>query len=483
MPQPFGISFGPWVPDGADAVIGMPYQYAPTTLPLADCLNVYWRDGAYRNLPSAVGAGTAMASQCLGAMTVVNSSGGTAIYAGDSSDLFVWNGSGFTNVSKSAGAYAGTTFWSFAEFAGCILGVNGVNLLQDMSIGGSAFADIAGSPIAGVCGVIGQFLLVGDIGGSPAYPYRVMWPAISDPTNWPTPLTDAAVAVQSSYEDLEQDFGRVMFIAGGPQQGVIFQQLGITRATYVGGDVVFQFSPFERKRGLIARGAAVQVGDVTHFLASDGFYMTDGSSVQPTGSATDGSIGLDKWFRSNVNLAALNTIRAAYDATLKCLAFAIPTGSNTLPDTLLLFNPTDGRWTRAAMSCELIWSDLQAPASGALQHSLGLFNQSHEYASLSGANLTGYAETYDGSFLDGLVRDVIEVQPNILCTDTPTARVGYRQALQDAITYTSDNSQDAFSRRVTFDPPPAGRFLRVRVTSAAAQALNGATIFVEQGGL
>jgi len=478
MPQPFAINFGPWVPDGADVVVGMPNQYAPATIPLADCLNVYWSDQGYRSLSGYGVFSNALSSQCLGAFTALDVS--TArLYCGTSSDLFYFPGAPPTNVSKSAGAYTGTTFWSFAQFGGCICAANGVTVLQDMTLGGANFADLTGSPIARVLGVIGQSLMAGDIVSPTAYPYRVQWSGIGNPTSWPTPLTNAAIAVQSGYQDLTQEFGHVMFIAGGPLRGVLFQQLGITLATYQGGDVVFSFQPFERKRGLIARGAACQVGDVTHFIGTDGFYMTDGSQVIPTGSSTDGGLGIDKWFKSNVNLNALSAISSGYDSTLKCVAWAIPTGSNTLPDTLLLLNPRDARWTRASLSSELIWSDIDSNT----RHRLSVFDQTHKFGYLNAAAPSGYVETYDGAFLDGRVRDVVEGQLNGLCTDTPTMKIGYRESLEDAVTYSAANTPDSFSRRVTWDPPPAGRFVRVNAASAAASALNGATIYTELGGV
>lgn len=480
MPQPYAIKFGPWMPDGDESALTAPFQYSATPLPLADCLNVYWADQAYRSLPGISTSGTAVPSQVLGAAVGLGSNF-TNSYAGDSSDLFLWSGTAWNNASKSAGAYAGTTRWSFAQFAGCMIAANGINVLQDLTIGGTTFADIAGSPIGTTLGVIGQFLLVGNIQSPSVVPYRLQWCGIGDPTSWPTPLTDAAIAVQSSYEDLTQDFGQVQFIMGGPLMGVAFQQFGLTRVTYVGGDVVFQFAPYDWKKGLAAPGAAAQVGPVTYFLGSDGFYATDGSQVIPIGSANTG--GIDRWFWNNVNRNALTAISAAWDSTLKCVLFAVPTGSNTLPDTILLYSPSSQQWTRAQVNVELIHSNYSGATMNVLRPVASLFNQSHTWGSLSGANLTGYCETYDGGFLDGMVRDVIEVQPNIIATGSPTAQIGYRDSLQDSITYSAANTQDAFSRRVTFDPPPSGRFLRVRLTSAAASALNGATIYVEQGGV
>ena len=471
MAKPYVIGFGPWAPDGADVAFGMQFQYSQTTVPLADCNNVYYAHTAYRSLPAFVASG-ALASQCLGAWTALDTTGTPQIYAGAGSDIYHWTGSAWSSVSKSAGAYSGATRWSFADFGGCIIGADGIHALQDMTVGGSAFADVTAAPIGKVLGVIGQFLFVGSL---TSYPYRVQWSGIADPASWPTPLTDAAIAAQSSYEDLTQDFGEVLYIGGGPMQGTILQRLGLTRATYVGGDVVFQFVPFERKKGVIAAGAAVQVGSVTHYISDDGFYMTDGSSVQPTGTTQQAA--LDKWFWNNVNQSALSTIQAGWDADKRCVAYAIPTGTNTLPDTLLLLNPNSGYWTKSALPTEFLFTDTDGT-----RHRLGVFNQSHNLGYLTGTTVSGYCESYDLAFVDGIVRSISEAQPHILCTDQPTMRVGTKMAIDDTPSYTPDNPRNTFSRRVSFDPSPTGMFVRARVTSSAATSVNGATLYVEQGG-
>ncbi|MDE2101737.1 MAG: hypothetical protein KGL39_31110 [Patescibacteria group bacterium] len=472
--KPYVITFGPWLPDGADLAFGMPFQYRDTPVPLADCQNVYYAQGAYRSLPSLVSSG-ALASKCLGAVTGLDTTGTPQIYAAAGADLYHRSGSSWTSVSKSAGAYSGATGWSFAAFGGCIYAADGIHAMQDLTIGGSAFADVTAAPIGSVLGVIGQFLFVGNITSPTAYPYRVQWSAIGDPNTWPTPLTDAAVADQSGYEDLSQDFGAVQFIGGGPRQGTILQRLGLTRATYVGGDTVFDFVPFERKKGLITPGAAVQVGDVTHYIADDGFHMTDGSQVVATG--TSQSAALDKWFWNNVNQSALSVIRAGWDADKKCVAYAIPTGSNTLPDTVLLLNPSSGNWTKGALSSEFLFTD-----NDGTRHRLGVFSQTHQLGYLTGTAASGYCESYDMSFVDGMTRRVSEAQPHIICTDSPTMRVGTKMNADAAPTYTADNARNAFSQRVSFDPPPAGLFVRARVTSAAASAISGATVYTEMDG-
>ncbi len=474
MPKPFIIGFGPWMPDGADVAFTMPFQFNQTEVPLADCLNVYKAFGSYRSLPTVASTG-ALASQCLGAWTGLGTNGSPYIYAGAGSDLFVRSGSTWTNVSKAAGAYSGATQWSFADFGGCVIGSDGIHPLQDISVGGAAFADITAAPIGNILGVINQFLFVGDLTLPTAYPYRVQWSGVGDPSSWPIPLTDAALAAQSSYEDLTQDFGAVMFIGGGPQQGVILQKLGVTRAQYVGGDVVFQFVPFERKRGLIAPGAAVQVGDVTHYISDDGFYMTDGSQVVSTGTASRAA--LDKWFWTNVNQAALSTIRAAWDADKRLVMFSIPTGTNTLPDTLLMLSPKNGEWTRAAIPSEFLFTDTDGT-----RHRAAFIDQTHSLGYLTGASASGYCETYDMTFVDGMVRDLVEAQPHIQCTDSPTMRIGSKANIDESVSYTADVMRDGFSRRCSFDPPPSSIIARARVTSADATAINGATIYTEIAG-
>lgn len=461
------------MPDGADTAFTMPFQFRDTPVPLADVSGLYYAQGAYRSLPGfAALAGGALGVQALQAFTTLSGSGTPQLFAGSGADLFAWSGTAWANASSAVGAYAGALHWSFARFGECVLAADGIHALQSLTLGNPAFAAVAGAPIGNVLGVINQSLLVGALTG---YPYRLQWSGIGDPTSWPTPLTNAALAAQSGQTDLDQDFGEVLFIGGGPQVGVILQRNGITRATYQGGDVVFDFLPTERKRGTIARGAAVQVGALTHYIADDGFWVTDGSESKPTG--TNAQAALDKWFLSNLNWDAVEAIRAAWDASLRCVVYAIPTGTNALPDTLLLLNPNSGYWTKAPVPTECLWTDQTGT-----QFRLGLFNQAHASGYLTAPAASGYCETYDLGFTDQLVRYLTGAHPNIQCTDHPTMRAAARNALDDAILYTPDVGRDPFTRTCPFDSCPGGKFVRARVTSSAATAIQGCTLELQQGG-
>lgn len=309
-----------------------------------------------------------------------------------------------------------------------------------------------------------------------AAPYRVQWCAIGDPTNWPIPLTASAVAFQSGYEDLEVDLGAVKFIAGYPLYGVIFQEFGITRANYVGGNVVFSFSVFSRNRGLVAKGAACVVAGLIYFLSQDGFFVTDGNSSTPIGTDADNETGIDNWFWDNVNTSALESITAGYDSETRSVFFAIPTGTDTAPDTLLTFNPLSARWTKSAIATQVIWTDTQ-PGN---MTQLGMIDQVNQYNSLSGPTLNGYLESLDLMDADGNLRFAVGIRPNVTSADTPQAVVGVRNSLQDAVNYSDSNPPDPFSRIVSV--LASGLYTRVRVSSAAATNLKGATLYQQPGG-
>jgi hypothetical protein len=311
-------------------------------------------------------------------------------------------------------------------------------------------------------------------------PYRIAWSAIGDPTHWPIPLTADAVAFQSGFEDLEADLGPLMLIAGYPLYGIIFQRTGITRANYVGGDIVWSFGVFSRNRGLIAKGAACQVGTLVYFLSQDGFFVTDGNSVSPIGTDQNNNVGIDNWFASNVNIAALESIRAGYDTSTRCITFSIPTGTNTLPDTLLTYNPLAARWTKCAIPTELVWTDNNGQTTAGTELRLGLFTQANQYSVLQGPTLNGYLESCDVMAVDSMQRLTTGVRPNVASTDTPQAMIGVRNSMQDAINYSVSMAPDPFSRIVP--TLMEGLYTRTRVSSSAASALNGATLYQQTGG-
>ena len=656
MADPFTIHYGPWTPDLANVAGEFSRQFQVTDVLTADCNNVYYADGCYRSLPSAVSLQPITQHQPLDAFTGIDVSGKPAVFLGTSTRAYTFVRGAWFDIGA---APYNAQQWQFAQFGQTVYAVDGSiaaantdglqqTLVGDVSMIAAGVLTLTGSsitanvltvgavsvpqgvpsllqvgmiitgigvtagtnilslgtgtggagtynvsttpnvasetmyanipPIGNVIATVGQFLMLGDIaqqfannaygntaftlgtgdgvtklftGSIPNVPVRpgsvtpsvsgvaygtdtgrgfsfedlgyfsnaiftgninyatgalyiifniapangapivftyaqtfaerLYWSAIGLPTFFPAPLTNAALAFQSGYQDMESDLGPIMAVVGYPLYAVIFQRSGITRATYQGGNVVYAFATYEWKKGLISRRAYVQVGPLSYFLADDGFYVTDGANVNPIGTAQDNSAGIDNWFWTNVNKNALNSIWGAYDATLRSILFAIPTGTNTSPDTLLIYNVIAQRWTKAAMASSLIWSDTDGTRRrvGVMSPLIGIFYYSQL---LTGAPAPGYLESGDLYFIDGQRRLCTGVRPQVNSTDKPLVVIGTRDSLQDAVQYGSGSFPGRFSKIA-----PAlsgGIYMRVRLQSAAAQSIHGATLFLEtEGGI
>jgi len=88
MPQPLDILFGPWAPDLQNVPQQLNAAPGPQMVPSADCLNVYYQDGAYRCLPAPAATGPALTAQVLGAFTYYDDVAGKEIvFAGTAAGM------------------------------------------------------------------------------------------------------------------------------------------------------------------------------------------------------------------------------------------------------------------------------------------------------------------------------------------------------------------------------------------------------------
>lgn len=105
------------------------------------------------------------------------------------------------------------------------------------------------------------------------YRYSIRWCAIGDPTDWPIPATDDARAKQAGSQAFPTKYGQVTAIAGNDFYMYIFQTDAITKGTYVGGDVVWNFDIFEEDRGCVAPGMMEQIDDMVIFESRRGRHI------------------------------------------------------------------------------------------------------------------------------------------------------------------------------------------------------------------
>lgn len=351
MRRPDGkVMFGEYLPD-------LPYYENPG---LVAATNAVPTDKGYTDFNALVTADTALSARPQGAFAALNSSGTVDIFTGDISKLYRRNGSGW---DATAASYATATdgWWSFCQFDSTIIATNFIDNPQKAALGGVAFgalATVGTAPKAKFCGTIGRFVFLGYTNDATngIVPHRVQWSGFSRPTEWPTPNTAAAAAVQSGEQFLNRpDLGGVAGIFGGDQFGVILQRSGVTRAAYSAPPTVFSFDTIEDKHGAWFPNASIKIGALVYFIAADGFYATDGTRVIPIGEGK-----ANKTFLADVDQVRLERVRAAFDPQTKCIFWCYcNTLSTGAPNRLISYNIEEERFGGPISDdCSLIFTSL-----------------------------------------------------------------------------------------------------------------------------
>ncbi|EQD52082.1 hypothetical protein B1A_12860, partial [mine drainage metagenome] len=158
-------------------------------------------------------------------------------------------------------------------YGACVYATNGTDPIQTLTMGsGVNFADLDTTdpaPKGNILGVIRDFLFAGDLNpaSTSPVPYGVQWSAVANPASWPTPDTQAAYASQAGQQYLYPEYGPVMAISDNESFGLLFQRSGIQRCEYVGGNQVFQFYTYEKKRGALGQNAVARVGNKYYFAS------------------------------------------------------------------------------------------------------------------------------------------------------------------------------------------------------------------------
>jgi hypothetical protein len=319
--QPIPIPFAEWMPDASDisgmaldakGVISQAMRYAPL----------------HGLTPYKAGAG--IAGRCIGGRGFWSSAGVPAIFLADEIDLYRVMARQPTVVSQAGGYVVdGTSGWQFEQFGDFVVAVNGNVDPQVFDLtSSSAFADLGGNPplSTAVWRVSNQLCL--------ANGRTLSVSGFNDVTNW-----NYETATQGVQVDVDQLGGNIQTGVGG-EVGLIFQERGIIRMTYVGPPTVFQLSTIEWRHGAISRDAVSPYGRQVFYVSETGFHVTDGLSSTPIGANK-----VDKWFADNLNYSARNRVSCAVDFARKLWLIAFPTGGNVWPDHLLIYSMADNRWT------------------------------------------------------------------------------------------------------------------------------------------
>jgi hypothetical protein len=369
---------------------------------------------------------------------------GTNFYVGASS--FVTRGVSTSNSAGDGGA--------FTQYEDLILFAGG-NIPKKHTAGSASnFSTMASSGTAppGSCiGVIGQFVLIGDIFDATTAnraPSGLQWSAIDDPGNWPTPGSATAIATQSGYQELEMRYGRINGIHGGDQHGVILQDTAVTRMTYVGPPAVFQFDTISNSIGCIYKNGSLKSGEWIYFTSRLGPCRTNGVSVERIGAGK-----VDDYLSSSVTSVFDVGVKVGYDYQNKNVLFSYTTVTATAGSTansLIIFNEDTASWTSADASLV----NLVTPGGGSddsvVTRAMMAFSSSTTSSSILGyfQATAGSAvfETADSEINPGGRAYIDGAKLNIESSGTAPAlstRIGYRDDLGTTPTYTSAASANS----------------------------------------
>lgn len=288
-------------------------------------------------------------------------------FAGTRQHLYVQKTGGidFSDVSGPGAPFhtEDDGFWQFTSFGNRLIACNFDDPIQTYLAGtDTAFSELASAaPRARYCAVIRDFLMVANtydaVDGE--VPHRVWWPAIGNPLNWPTPGTDAAIEVQSDFQDLVQtDLGIITGIVGGhlsASDGAVLCQRGIYRVQYAGSPAIFDFAVAQGATGteaplsIVNRRLAQPGGiasSVIYYRGTDGFYAFDGSSCMPIGAQK-----VDMYFANDLDPNYQRQVQGVYDPMHKLVIWAYHgVGNNGLFNKALIFNWELNRWAPVDLS-------------------------------------------------------------------------------------------------------------------------------------
>jgi hypothetical protein len=412
---------------------------------------------SYGPLPALAPVGTALSARCQGAASFRGPDGSILNVAGDAAKLYRWDGASWNDVSRLSGPYstAPEQGWSYTQFGSKVVAVNGSDQPQVIDIASpNPFADLPGPQKARFAATVRDFVMLGQLDTDQS---AVQWSAINDISSW-SPGID-----QSDIQSFP-DGGRVTGLVGG-QYAIIFQETAIRRGTYVGPDLIFQFDAISTERGCAAAGSVASYQQLVFFLAADGFFLLSGGEAErPIGDQK-----VDAWFWANVNQSYLHRISAAIDSSRKLYLVAFPSTDSATgaPDTLLIYNWTIDRWSRAEIgvdilcrmmnklgetldSLDLIYPDLDAMPlsldsvllSGSPLAKLGAFDFGNRMAFFEGGNLAAEIDSIEAEVMPGGRTFLGAIRPVVDGGDL-SVRVGTRERATDPVMWSAEVAQNA----------------------------------------
>lgn len=391
------------------------------------------------------------------AFTAAN--GDTTLLASTTAKVREYTTSGWSDVLTAPA----TQRWRFTQFGDNILMCAGADIFSH-ALGSGTAAAVATAPDAIDVASVRDFVMCITTDN------KVRWSQFNDSGTW-------TIGANQADEQPILTGGKGVRLIGG-EYGVLLKQFGITRITYIGSDVVFQFDEISQEVGCMAAGSVCNVGRDIFFLSERGFMRCNGSEVAPIGDEK-----FNRWFFNTYSRVDIGNIWAAVDPRNSTVMWAMPgtqgriiaynyvldratviqtdvAGLMTGLTTILTLDQLDAIYG----NLDAISFSLDDPALAGGNPVLLVVNSSNLVGALSGSNLAATIELEDIEPAKGLRSRVRSIR---LVGDTPSASavIDSRMMISD----TEGNSSTSTMRANGKLPVRAnGRYHTARITIPAA---------------
>jgi hypothetical protein len=468
------VEFGEWLPDQAGI-----------TGSIQDAYNVVPQATGYGPFPELVEL-SGSASENLNNVFATKAANTTTLFAGGSTKLFKFNSStlGLTDVSKSGG-YSSVNRWVFAQYGPSLIAANGSAKLQVWNLTSStAFADLAAAaPAAKFVTTVRDFVVAANVTGEES---TVYWSDLNDETDW-TPS-----ATSQSDSQVIADGGDIRGITGG-EFGIVLLERAISRMSYVGAPLFFQFDTIARNIGCYTSGSIAQFGNLVFFLSDDGFYVCDGQTVTPIGAEK-----IDRYFFNFVDQAKIDEISSSVDVMRKLIIWEYI--DIFAQKKLLIYNFQTKKWSEGETTSTYVATLAQAgvtleglDAYGTVDSIQTSFDsriwaggkfvlagvKDAKIITFTGANKSGYITT--GDLGNGNQSIIMLAKPKV-DNGSGSVSVASRALLSEVPTFGTAVAADTENRASL---RAGGKYHRVRVYPSGANWKTAAGVeidLVQQGG-
>jgi hypothetical protein len=404
------LLYGPFEPDKS------PFMHEG----LVVASNVYPATAGYRPVGQFAIQSSALTATPLGAGTFVSPTGATAIIAGTATKLYHFSAPMSWTQIATGFTMGAAGRWRFAQFGGVAIATNGVDNMQKIDLSTFSVAPLGGSPPKlNMLTVVKDFLVGGIVDG---VVNMVEWSGLNNAEQWTVGLN------QCDYQIIPSG-GAVTGLIGG-EFGLILQRGRVSRMTYVGDNLVFQFDEISNNIGCVSPHSVIQAGQLGFWLADNGFMMWDGATIKPIGQER-----VDRTFAGSYTNADWDAMSTAVDLRNSLVAWA-------MKDRIFVYNWILDRWSIIDQAVSIVFSGFSRTLTleevGGLYPNLDAMVLSLDSETFKGGNPLFYA--FDSSFRLGtfggapmaatLQTGDIEVQPG------RDARVSMLRPIGDATNLT-----------------------------------------------